>query len=277
MTINSGSAAQMILARALECLERETPNPLTGPETIEMSERCVELPWVAAYLGAPGRLLDVGWAMSPPEWLGVLLAIRDRGADLTGIDIIDPQRVRSRYPADQVDAVLSIPARVEDILNANPTSGLYDTISCVSTLEHIGFDIASPPEDLTSAFVRAPSAETAIASRAPETDRLFLDAAHRLLAPGGHLLISVPAGSGLPILHQDSLGLFTHQFEYDEASWARVTGDNRFSVLAEAYYRHDETSGWSQVETFAQLSGQTSAMQPFATGCALVRLRHISS
>jgi SAM-dependent methyltransferase len=213
--------------------------------------------------------------MSPPEWLGVLLAVRERGADLTGIDIIDPQRVRSRYPADLVDAVLSVPARVEDILNAEPVTGLYDTISCVSTLEHIGFDVASPPEDLMSAFVRAESPETATTTRDPNTDRLFLDAAHRLLEPGGHVLISVPAGSGLPILHQDSLGLFTHQFEYDEASWAVVTGDPRFSVQSEAYFSHDEGTGWRQVETFAQLTDQTSAMKPFATGCALVLLRHI--
>ncbi len=268
----SREAAQ-VLTRALQCLEDGVPSPLTGPETAAFSERCVEVPWVASQLGDPGRLLDVGWAMSPPEWLGVLLEVRRRGSDLVGIDIIDPQRVRTRYPADILDEVLSVPIRVESVLDAVVTDGAFDTMTCVSTLEHIGIDVASPPDDTSTAFVRAASPEEATTVRDPGTDRMFLDAAHRLLRPGGRLLISVPAGHGVPILHQDSLGLFTHQFEYDEASWSALASDGRFEVVAEAYFRHDDVAGWQAVAEFESLTDQTSALRPFATGCAMVTLQ----
>lgn len=267
------SEATAVLEFALECLIGSQPDALVGPRTAPWSERCVEVPWVAGHLGQARRVLDVGWAMSPPEWLGVLLAVQDRGADLVGIDIIDPHRVCSRYPAEIVDQVLGIPVRVENVLDAYPDdTGLFDTMTCVSTLEHIGFDMASPPEVTTTAFVRATTPDEAVSVRDPRTDALFMDAAARLLAPGGSLLLSVPAGKGVPILHQDSLGLFTHQFEYDEAGWDAITSDERFSVQDEAFFRHDDDLGWQSVEAFAALTDQTSALRPFATGCAMVHL-----
>lgn len=272
MTLAASTEATAVLDRALECLASGTADPLVGPATASFSERCVEVPWVAAHLGEPGRLLDVGWAMSPPEWLGVLLAVQDRGGDLTGIDIIDPERVRSRYPAEWLDRVLAVTVRVESILEAQPTSGTYDTLTCVSTLEHIGFDVASPPEVTSTAFVRGRTPEEAVSERDPDTDRHFLDAAHRMLRTGGSLLLSVPAGVGGPILHQDSLGLFTHQFEYDERSWTAITSDDRFDVIDQAYFRHDEEAGWVAEGHFDRLTDQTSALRPFATGCAMVHL-----
>lgn len=273
MTTAPPDEASTVLARALLCLDSGISDALVGPQTVTYSERCVEVPWIAARLHEATRLLDVGWAMSPPEWLGVLLAVEDRGTSLTGIDIVDPQRVRTRYPAAIVDRVLAVPVRVESILDAEPVDGLFDALACVSTLEHIGFDVASPPEVTDTAFVRAKTPEEAVSVRDPETDRRFLDAAARLVAPGGSLLISVPAGFGVPILHQDSLGLFTHQFEYDEPSWRALVSDERFTVVEEAYFRHDDVEGWQAVAEFSLLTDQTSALRPFATGCAIVHMK----
>ncbi|MDP2013706.1 MAG: methyltransferase domain-containing protein [Actinomycetota bacterium] len=264
--------AQAVLHQALECLIKGSANPIVGPHTATWSERCVEVPWVAGHLTDAQRLLDVGYAMAPPEWMGVLLATQDRGTALTGIDIVDPQRVRSRYPAELVDQVLTTPVRVESILDAQPIEGTYDTITCVSTLEHIGFDIATPPETTDTAYVRAERAEDAQATRDPQTDRNFLDAVARLLEPGGSLLLSVPAGRGGAILHQDSLGLFTYQFEYGPADWNAVTSDSRFDLVQEAFFRHDEAAGWQEVGSFDQMTGQSSAMRPFATACAMARM-----
>jgi hypothetical protein len=272
MTPAPQAEASAVLAQALECLSAGTVVPLVGAHSAAWSERCVEVPWIAGQLGVVSRLLDVGWSMSPPEWLGVLLAVVDRGTSLTGIDIIDPRRVRTRYPADLVDRVLATPVRVESILDAQPSEGLYDAVTCVSTLEHIGFDVAAPASDRSTAFVRASSPDEAITVRDPETDRLFLDAVARLLTPGGSLLLSVPAGKGVPILHQDSLGLFTHQYEYDELAWRAITSDPRFSIQREAFFTHDESLGWQEVSEFSALTHQTSAMRPFATGCAMVHL-----
>ena len=272
MTAAQGSEAQAVLAQALVCLDDGKPEPITGAPTSAWSERCVEVPWVAGHLTHAKRLLDVGFSMAPPEWMGVLLAVQDRQTELIGIDIVDPQRVRTRYPAEFVDQVLATPVRVESILDAQPTDGTFDTITCVSTLEHIGFDIATPPETTDTAYVRAERAEDAVAIRDPKTDQAFLDAAARLLSAGGSLLLSVPAGKGEAILHQDSLGLFTYQFEYGSQDWAAVTSDERFELPGEGFFRHDQTHGWQKVSSFEQLTDQSSAMRPFATACALARL-----
>jgi len=263
---------EAVYTQALKCLHGGVREPLHGNTTIGWSERCVEVPWVSGYLASSRYLLDIGWSMSPPEWLRVLLAAQAQGTSLTGIDIIDPHRVSSRYPPDIRDQVLSVPVRVEDFLTAQPTSELFDTITCLSTLEHIGFDIASSPENADSAFVRATSPEEAPSERSQSVDRKFMTAAAGFLKPGGRLLVTVPAGQGTPILHQDSLGLFTYQYEYDETSWGILTDDPRYSVLEEVFYRYSATDGWRQVSSFADLSDQTSALMPFATGCALVCL-----
>jgi len=260
------------LQRALECLESGESLPITGVGTLAWSERCVEVPWAAAHLHKAGRLLDVGFSMSPPEWMGVLLAARTRGSDLVGIDIIDPERVRNRYPADTVDQVFDVPVRVESVLDAQPGAELFDTITCISTLEHIGFDFASAPGFEDSAFARATTAETAVSNRDPATDGLFLDSAARFLRPGGSLLVSVPAGKGGPILHQDSLGFFTHQFEYDPAAWSALISDPRFTLESASYYRLDPDLGWQEAANCEALADQTSALKPFATGCAMAQL-----
>ena len=272
MTAAQGSEAQAVLAQALVCLADGRPEPITGASTASWSERCVEVPWVAGHLTNAKRLLDVGFSMAPPEWMGVLLAVQDRQTDLTGIDIVDPQRVRTRYPAEYVDQVLATPVRVESILDAEPTDGTFDTITCVSTLEHIGFDVATPPDTTDTAYVRAQRAEDAVATRDPQTDQAFLDAAARLLSAGGSLLLSGPAGKGEAILHQDSLGLFTYQFEYGPQDWAAVTSDERFELTGQSFFRHDQTHGWQEVSSFEQLTDQSSAMRSFATACALARL-----
>ncbi|MDD2859135.1 MAG: hypothetical protein PHU75_10740 [Candidatus Nanopelagicales bacterium] len=269
MTTIEGAEAAAVLAHALACLSTGAPDPITGPDTAAWSERCVEVPWVAGHLADSVSILDVGWAMAPPEWLGVILATQERGARVTGIDIVDPQRVRTRYPAELVERVLATPTRVESILDAEPIEGPYDTITCVSTLEHIGFDIATPPETTDTAYVRAKRPEDAVAVRDATIDGRFLDAAARLLVPGGRLLLSVPAGVGGPILHQDSLGLFTYQYEYGPADWARVLADERFILADQACFRHDEVDGWTQVDSVEQLTDQSSAMRPYATACAM--------
>jgi len=110
-----------------------------------MSERCVEVPWAAALLKDTKSILDIGFSMSPPEWMGVLLRVRELNMNLVGIDIIDPVRVKSRYRADQVEAVLRVPVTVADFLTAQPGESRFETVACISTLEHIGFDKATDP------------------------------------------------------------------------------------------------------------------------------------
>lgn len=266
---------QIILDKALLSLNTGEAQVIVGVDSLEMSERCVEVPWAAALLKDSQSVLDIGFSMSPPEWMGVLLRLTELGSKLVGIDIIDPIRVESRYRADQVSAVMEIPVRVEDFLTAKPQDELFDTVACISTLEHIGIDRATDPSNTATVFERAESATDANDFRDPATDSAFLDAANRFLSSQGRILISVPAGSGGAILHQDSLGYYTHQFEYGPQQWTALISDPRFTIEQEQFYRYDSEAGWNQVNEFADLTDQTSTLMPYATGCAMVVLRKI--
>ena len=264
--------SRAVLERALTCLQSGISEPLTGEITLDWSERCVEIPWVSAHINSATEVLDIGWSMSPPEWLGVLLKARRGGTSITGIDIVDPNRVRTRFLPEMADEVLDVPVIVEDFLVFDSPTADYDLITCVSTLEHIGFDAATPSHVTESVFSRSASAEEAHANRAADTDALFLSAAHRLLSSGGRILLTVPVGANRPILHQDSLGLFTYQFEYGQEPWEQILSDTRFEVTDEAYFRWSEETGWEQTNSIVELTDQTSELKPYAVGCACVEL-----
>ena len=270
--VNQSSESRVVLERSLECLVSGVPSPLIGRTTVEWSERCVEIPWVSAHIGSADSILDIGWSMSPPEWLGVLLASQKAGSRLTGIDIVDPKRVESRFLPDMLDDITAVPVIVGDVLTYEPLDEVFDLITCVSTLEHIGFDQATPPDVTDTVFVRSSTAEDAQAVRSPKTDQEFLDAAYRLLAPGGRLLLTVPAGANRPILHQDSLGLFTYQFEFGQEPWELILADSRFAVSDSAYFGWSEGSGWQAADSISDLTHQTSELKPFAVGCACAEL-----
>lgn len=141
-----------------------------------------------------------------------------------------------------------------------------------SPLENIGFDKPSDPTNSYSAFDRADDPEEVVHVRDENTDSHFLNSCKHFPTPQGPVLISVSAGTGLPILHQDSLGLYTYQFGYDDNSWRAQISDPRFPIEEQAIYRHDPELDWHPVAEFAQLTEQTSALKPFATVCALVSL-----
>lgn len=84
-----------------------------------------------------------------------MLAAKNGGVDLSGNDIVDPQRLASRYPAPWLERILAVPVRMENFLDAETSSDVYDTIMCVSTLERIGFTLAPAPDESSTAFVRA--------------------------------------------------------------------------------------------------------------------------
>lgn len=257
---------------ALKSLASGVPELILGAKSVGMSERCIETPWFASRLTTAKHLLDIGWSFSPPEWFAVLLALHDEGVIVQGIDIIDPKRVQSRYPQNIRDKVLSIHTHVADFLSANLSHVGFDTITCLSTLEHIGIDVAAAPDNDRSAFDRSPIPEEVTFSRDPRTNERFLDSVARNLNPGGRLLVSVPIGCGHEILHQDSLGLFTYQFEFDSQSWSALTQDPRFELTEEVFFSYTE-EGWQPEETAAGLERQSSELTDFATGVGLAELR----
>jgi hypothetical protein len=77
---------QMILDKALLSLKKGEAQIIAGVDSLGMSERCVEVPWAAALLRDSSSVLDIGFSMSPPEWMGVLLRLSESGSRLVGID-----------------------------------------------------------------------------------------------------------------------------------------------------------------------------------------------
>lgn len=145
--------------------------PLPPGHGVALDERCVELPWLVAMLGAgAGRTLDAGSALNHAVVLDAVLPLVDR------LDVV------TLAPEAECHWRRGVSYLFEDLRLLPFRDDLYDTVACVSTLEHVGFD--------NTPFSHDPLHR----ERAPMD---FLDAVRelrRVTAPGGRLLLTVPFG-----------------------------------------------------------------------------------
>lgn len=237
------------------------------------SERIVEVPWAAQFLAPKARILDIGFAMSSLDWLGLLLHLRENAdCELHAADIVRPERVAQRYPGEWRETALAVPVSIGDIRTLELPENRFDVITCISTIEHIGFDAAST-DDPKSAFDRGLTPAEVASDRAADVNENVLAAFHRAVKPGGHAIITTPMGHGGPTLLQDSLGLYTRQWEYEAQSWADLKNQPGWKVIAEQFFGLDETTDcWSPASGPEALADKSSELQPHASGCALVVL-----
>jgi SAM-dependent methyltransferase len=147
------------LARArFERARGGRPRELRAPAWSD--ERAIEIPWVLSRCAQARRVLDVGTAFAEPAYVE---GLRELGAaELVTVDLA--------HPADVIADVRSLPF----------DDGAFDVIVCVSTLEHVGRDIAVYS-------VEAP--------RDDAGDEAALRELHRVLARDGRLLVTVPTGA----------------------------------------------------------------------------------
>jgi len=261
--------ATQILAVAKSVLAGTDPLPLPPG----LSERAIETPWVASHFRGGERVLDIGFTMSSLDYLGLLLELRkSRGVTIEAIDIVKPERVVRRYPADWVADVLAVPITIGDVRTLELPASRYDIATCISTIEHIGFDEATHADPAT-AFARSTTADGVKLHRDADVNAKVLAQLGRALRPGGVLLISVPMGKGGPALLRDSLGLYCAQWEYDAASWREIVEAPEFDIVEQQFYRCDADHVWRAVSAPEDLVEQSSALQPHAAGCALAALR----
>lgn len=236
--------------------------------------RCVEVPWVTQKIRDLGckSVLDVGISLSNIEYLGVLVLLRERyGIAVEGMDIVRPERVASRYPEEIREQVLEIPVLVEDVREAMLPEERFDAVTLVSVIEHIGFDKASS-DNPDSAFERASTEQDVVTDRAPDIDRRVLDSLHRTLKPGGHLLVTVPMGSGGPVILKDSLGYYCAQWEYEPQSWRALVEHPGFTLLEEEFWALGP-DGWESRPDSQALSTQDAVHLSHSTGCAMAVLQ----
>ncbi|HVM57783.1 MAG TPA: class I SAM-dependent methyltransferase [Gaiellaceae bacterium] len=149
-------------ARPRETRGPSRPRGLAAPAWSD--ERAIEIPWCLARYDGEKRVLDVGYAFAEPAYLAGLAALGTR--ELVGVDLAEAE-------------VPGLRPVVADVRSLPFDDGSFDLVLCVSTLEHVGRDTAIYAVD---------------APRADDGDEAALRELHRVLAPGGRLLATVPTG-----------------------------------------------------------------------------------
>ncbi len=234
------------------------------------SERAIEVLYAALYARGAARVLDIGFTFASMDYLGLLLGLQQRGVHVQGVDIIAPTRVMGRYPPEWQRAVLDTPLWLGDLRTLDLPTADFDVCTCISTLEHIGFDEAAL--DGASSFKRGMTPQDAPLHRAADTDARVLSQIARTLKSGGHLILTVPAGSGGPVVLRDSMGLYTRQWEYEVDSLHALSQHPDFELEDLRVFR-ETPQGWLQVASIADVADVTSAMRPHAAGCAVLLMR----
>jgi SAM-dependent methyltransferase len=239
------------------------------------SERCIEAPWAESWLQGRRAILDIGFALSDLSWLRTLLGVRAAGAALTAVDIIAPARVANRYPDDLREAALAVPIIHGDVRTAPAPAAAFDAVTCISTIEHIGFDAAGSTAD--SAFARWRTLEETPTSRDPQVTAAVMAAFARALKPGGVALVSVPMGEGGAVPVRDSLGFYTRQLEYDAETWRDIAEAPGFRLLEQRFFTWipEREGAWAEAAGPEGLAHQTAWLTPHATGVALAALERL--
>jgi SAM-dependent methyltransferase len=134
-----------------------------------LDERIVEIPWVVANLSPEGPVLDAGSALNHPI---ILERVMPRVESLTITTFTEEDTNAELGPAYVTADLRELPFEDES----------FETVVCVSTLDHVGMDNSSygspetPSDD--------PDHEVALA----------VSELRRVLRPGGRLLVTVPYG-----------------------------------------------------------------------------------
>ena len=113
----------------------------SGPRGKGFTSRSVEVPWTASHIKKGGILLDIGLSLGSKDCIGMLLEAKNAlGVTLEAADIVKPESVKTRYPKEWLYEILAVPIMIGDICTMNLPSERYDIVTCISTIEHIGYD-----------------------------------------------------------------------------------------------------------------------------------------
>ena len=121
-----------------------------------INERVVETPFIFANLPRSGKILDVGACESP-----VSLMLASMGYKVWENDT-RPNDIKHPNLKNKVGSVLDLPER-----------NYFNTVICLSVLEHIGINAYGNPE-------------------LADLDKLAVAKMYQLLRPGGKLLLTTP-------------------------------------------------------------------------------------
>ena len=143
--------------------QRISPRELRAPAWSD--ERLIEMPWVLArYRGEP-QVVDIGYANAAPAYLEALFAAAP--GTVVGLDLVEA-------------AVPGVRSVVGDLRALPFPDASFDVLLCVSTIEHVGHDnrVYGAGDEQDAAGIAQALREV-----------------HRVLAPNGRALITVPTGA----------------------------------------------------------------------------------
>ena len=147
----------------------ERGDPLPPRYGVGLDERVVEYPWLVSR-GLRGRTLDAGSVLNHR---GILTRVRPLLDELHIVTLVPERR---SYPK------LGVSYAYADLRDLPYPDGRFDTVVCVSTLEHVGMDNSG----YGSGTARSEDPRREVESAVREL--------RRVVAPGGRLLVTVPFG-----------------------------------------------------------------------------------
>lgn len=271
----AGIQREFVRQQMLNALQSGRDYQIALEGSAEMSERAVEIPWVAARIPKTAtKLVDIGLAMSSSEHLDLLQALDGAGITTHGIDIIDPRSVLHRLDPAAAEFVLRTPTLIADISQgASPDIGEFDVATLVSTLEHVGFDF--PRQSHGPGVFERPRQRVAAPNRREDTDARVLAAIRKILVLGGRLFITVPYGRGGTVPLVDSLGLHTFEFEFNAVTLERLTRADGFRCVDLDIFAHSSKKGWHNVDSPIDWIPSEVPSAKRAAACALIELERV--
>lgn len=203
--------------------------PLPDGYGVGLDERVVEYPWLLAQ-GPSGRTLDAGSALNHEHVLRRFLP------RLASLDLVTLAPERNAFPELGISYVYA------DLRKLPYRDGAFDTVICVSTLEHVGMDNTAYGSD-------APRSSNPAAERTRAVREL-----RRVTAPDGRLYVTVPVG------------------DPDDLGWIKPFSEEDLEALVEAIAPASESrtlfrytrAGW-QVSDAASVAGvryRTPSLEP---------------
>jgi SAM-dependent methyltransferase len=182
----------------------------TDRVTTGMTERVVEIPWILSRYAGERRVLEVGPTFAYTTYITHLSRLGIE--ELHGLDL-------STRPVRGIDLTRG------DVREMPYPDGHFDLVHCVSTIEHVGLDVTKYGVDATRAH--------------DDGDTAALREMRRVLAPGGHIRITVPFGRA------ETLDWMR---QYDLAAWQRLVDDSGVGIEEMEVYGYSETEGWRRRE-----------------------------
>lgn len=192
--------------------------PLPPGYALGLDERLVEYPWVLSRLPAgAGKLLDAGSTLNYPY----LLDLPQLAEKQIVIVTLAPERQEQRANVSYL---------YDDLRNSVLRDNAFQTIVCISTLEHIGLD------NTQIYTANARYAESDLEGYWPALQEL-----RRVLAPGGRLLLTVPFGRA-------EVHGWLQQF--DAAGLEKIVAVFGSRPVEQTFFRYD-ADGWRLADAAA--------------------------